>query len=371
MLLKKEIIFPYHISKPIYDINRTYLENSDEGPFFNFEIPERKSNSKKFKFLDFTINSPIGVPAGPLLNSNWIKFAASMGFDVLCYKTIRSSENRGHPLPNMIYVDAFSQLNPRSLPTHLYKRDSTPKEISDIAVTNSFGMPSRNPEYLSEDIPKAYSYLNENQVLIVSVVGSSKNNLIDELIEDFVKVAIQAKEYGARIIEANFSCPNVAKNYGEIYKDPLLSFQIALKIIKAIDPIPLIIKMGVFENPIEMEKVIVELARAGVRAISGINTISMKVIDKNGLPALSETRLTSGICGAPIREAAFEFITLASTINNKHDLDLEILGTGGIMESDHFDEFLNKGAHIAMTATGMIWDPYIAMRYHEKENNEY
>jgi hypothetical protein len=53
----------------------------------------------------FVVATPIGVPAGPLLNARWIEVAAKLGFDVLTYKTIRSVEFSGHPVPNMIYVD--------------------------------------------------------------------------------------------------------------------------------------------------------------------------------------------------------------------------------------------------------------------------
>ena len=106
-------------------------------------------------------------------------------------------------------------------------------------------------------------------------------------------------------------------------------------------------------------------ARAGVRGVSGINTISMKVLDKKGDPALGPGRLTSGICGNPIRHAALEFIQQARAINEKEKLGLAIIGTGGVTLPEHFTEFLNAGADIVMTATGMMWDPYLALRHHE------
>jgi hypothetical protein len=43
--------------------------------------------------------------------------------------------------------------------------------MKDMAVTNSFGMPSRTPQYLKEDIPKAQASLKDGQMMIVSVVG--------------------------------------------------------------------------------------------------------------------------------------------------------------------------------------------------------
>jgi hypothetical protein len=43
------------------------------------------------------------------------------------------------------------------------------------------------------------------------------------------------------------------------------------------------------------------------------------------------------------------------------------MSTGGVVLPEHFDAFLNAGADVAMCASGMIWDPFIAMRYHSKE----
>ena len=47
-----------------------------------------------------------------------------------------------------------------------------------------------------------------------------------------------------------------------------------------------------------------------------------------------------------------------------------MLGCGGIAKPEHFEEFLKAGAAIAMTATGMMWDPYLALRYHERNHHE-
>jgi hypothetical protein len=53
------------------------------------------------------VASPLGVPAGPLLTSKWTDLAARLGFDVVTYKTIRSSEFAGHPVPNVVYLELY------------------------------------------------------------------------------------------------------------------------------------------------------------------------------------------------------------------------------------------------------------------------
>lgn len=321
-------------------------------------------------FLGFKVATPLGVPAGPLLNSEWVGFAAAFGFDILCYKTIRSAEHPGHPLPNMIYVECEGQLGANNTPEMLYERSRPPIGMEEIAVTNSFGMPSRDADYLSRDIPRAQALLKPGQVMIVSVVGSACQGGLTAFVQDFVRVSQQARDYGAKIIELNLSCPNVTTGEGSIYNHPEIIYEIVRNVVRAVPDVPIIIKVGVFSSLQVMEQTFLRAAEAGARAVAGINTISMKVCKANGTPALGTNRIQSGICGNPIRQAAIDFTRAASTINKKNKLDLVILTTGGAMLSEHFTDFFEAGADVAMSATGMMWNPYLAINYHyQKENH--
>lgn len=351
---------------PLYDINKTYLQNAEEGPFFSGTIPDRPKLDP-IDFLGFKVNSPIGIPAGPLLNSRWTSLAAKLGYDILCYKTIRSFDYPGHPLPNIIFVESENQLIPDRLPSELYMLDHSPNDLNKIGITNSFGMPSRSPSYLYNDIPKANAELQSGQLVIVSIVGTPpQQEQKRDFVDDFVATARLAKECGAKAIEANFSCPNVTTGEGCVYYNPEAVLQITSRLVTVLQDVPLIIKVGIFPTTAMMKQTFYAAAKGGARAVSGINTISMKVVDAHGKPALGSGRLTSGICGSPIRETALGFIRQAREINDKGKLGLSIIGTGGAMLPEHLEEFLNAGADVAMTATGMMWDPYLAMRYHQK-----
>ena len=50
---------------------------------------------RRRQFCGIPVQSPLGIPAGPLLNSRWLLYYASLGFDVLTYKTVRSSARAG------------------------------------------------------------------------------------------------------------------------------------------------------------------------------------------------------------------------------------------------------------------------------------
>jgi dihydroorotate dehydrogenase (NAD+) catalytic subunit len=359
---------PWYPKKPaIYDIHKTYLENAEEGPFFNGPLPKRQMPPKEqwIDFLGYRVASPIGVPAGPLLASRWIDLAGKLGFDILTYKTIRSAAHPSHPLPNMVFVDTHGMIPSQKTATTATFAQHPSVHLEELAVTNSFGMPSKSPPFLMEDISRANASLKEGQVMVVSVVGSIRSDCT--FIEDFVKASQLAKEAGAKIIEANFSCPNVDKSEGCLYMNPSAVAEIAKAVVKAVSPLPLIIKVGIFTSEEQMRDTFIASAKAGVRAISGINTVSMAVVDAQGKPALGPQRLTSGICGGPIRNIALHFAKQAARINTREKLDLTLIGVGGITLAEHFDLFLNAGANAAMSATGMMWDPYLAARYHERK----
>lgn len=354
----------------IYDINRSYAENANEGPFFNSEFPERIWAPKEewIDFLGHKIASPLGVPAGPLLNSRWTNFAAKVGFDVITYKTIRSREHAGHPLPNVMYINTEGDLVKSRWGETLNTAPVKPANINDVAITNSFGMPSKDAAFLQEDIGKALKGISEGQVMIVSVVGSATDK--SEFVDDFVNTARIAVNAGAPIIEANFSCPNVVTGEGKIYSNPDAVYNIASSMVRSLGDTPLLIKVGVFDDPQQMRNVFKAAARAKVRGIAGINTLSMKVlfftfllfylyyvffflpcftdsklkvVNEKGEPALGVSRCYSGICGGPIRTAALDWVKQARTIIKEEQLDLALVGCGGIMLPSQFDDFLDAG----------------------------
>lgn len=335
--------YPDH--PPIYDIHKTYAENAAEGPFFNGKIPQRLKPEKMFDFLGHKVHSPIGVPAGPLLNSRWIALAGKLGFDLPTYKTIRSYAHPSHALPNVIFVDTDGH------------QIEEPGDLAELTITNSFGMPSKSPDFLLEDIGRANQSLAKGQVMIVSVVGTPNRGV--SFAEDFVRTAVLAVEAGAKIVEANFSCPNVEKAEGILYNSPETVHEYARLISQAIKPIPLLIKVGIFPSGHQMKSVFLAAARGGCAGICGLNSVSMRVT-----PPMSEDRQTSGVCGGAIRNAALAFVRDGAQIIRENKLDLVLLGCGGIMRPEHFDAFFEAGAQIAMSATGMMWDPYLAMRYH-------
>ncbi len=356
--------------QPTYDISKSYDWNYENGPIFTDKIPERVKPAKFFKLWNFELNSPIGVPAGPLLNSNWIKLYAELGFDILVYKTIRTTYRECHPNPNCIYIQRKEQLKPEEAGQDLVGNFLQPEDVREITITNSFGVPSKEAQEWMADVEKANSYLSQGQVMIVSINGTPGTGV--DLVSDYVRAAEMAKEAGAKIIEANYSCPNVCSGEGSIYADPEFSAKISREIKKALgSSVPFMIKLGNLTDKEKFREVIKNNAPF-VDGISGINTVKMNVYNEAGEQALpGKGRLGSGLCGNIIRDIAQEFTADLVKIKKKNGFDFIICGVGGITTADHFAERLKGGADIAMSATGAMWNPFLASEFHKKYGDKF
>lgn len=346
----------------VYKTDKSYEWNYEHGPVFHDSIPKLERKKKSVSFLGHRLYSPLGVPAGPLLNSNWIKLYAQLGFDIPVYKTVRSVSRPSHPKPNCAYVTSERQLTLADIGQEINTRKTAPTTLDELTITNSFGVPSLEPKTWMADIEKANSYLSDGQVMIVSINGTP--GLKRSLEDDYAYCASMAKEAGAKIIEANYSCPNVCTGEGSIYSDAAFSAKISETIRKSIGNTPFLIKMGMVDSHKKLENII-ENNRPFVDGFSGINTIAMNVRKNDGSQALpGEHRLKSGLCGSAIHDISLLFTQQLARLKKKRNDDFVICGVGGMMNPHHISERLNAGADIVMTATAAMWDPYLASRFH-------
>ena len=347
------------IPTPLYDVDKTFEENYSEGPFFDGPFPERVLLPKKTKIWNGEVNSPIGVPAGPLPNSRWIEMYGKLGYDVLVYKNVRSIEYPCHPAPNCLYVNDSKQLFYEDIGGDLQTMDE-PDEMKRLSITNSFGVPSVPPSVWMGDVERAHKVIGDDQFLITGILGTPGLEERD-MIEDFGYVGSMAKECGAQAVELNFSCPNVCTGEGSIYADPENSAKISKIVKEAVGNIPVIIKIGYL--PYEQLKEVIKQNLPYIDGVAGINTIPMKVRDADGSQALpGDGRLQSGICGSVIEDVSQMFTEDVVKIRKELGKEFLIFGTGGIMTAEDAIERLDAGADFAMTATAAMWDPELAVK---------
>ncbi len=282
-------------SEPFYDPAKSYLDNFEHGPFglFANTSPAFSTTKPKHEFLGHPVFAPFGIPAGPLINGKFVKAALDMGFDIPVYKTVRTKKYACHPWPNVLAVKVEGELAPdRTLVAN--------EDYSEpLSITNSFGVPSMEPEFWQRDMADAAAYARPGQVVVGSYQGTlPENGSVSDYIEDFILGARLVKETGVPVIEVNLSCPN------EGTAEPAVLRYCAVAAGCGSDQgrdwqRTAGDQDGVLQGREEVGGVLARGGQQTVDGIAAINTISAEILDEDGKQALpGEGRLRSGVCGS-------------------------------------------------------------------------
>ena len=397
---------------PFYDVTLSYEDNYAHGPFGAFHQAlrvdgrEERSDAGALAqtdsvasaaasasaesavaavpmtdFLGAKVNLPFGIPAGPLLNERFTTAAFRMGFDLATYKTVRSRAWACNPFPNVLAVhpkSADGSLTPGSVELDEGVLADTHYDMP-ISISNSFGVPSRDPDEWQPDMRRAIAAAGPGQLLIPSFQGSRVAGMsTDEYIADHVTTARLVAETGARLMVMNTSCPNEGHNR-LLCHDSALVGRITEAVKGEIGDTPLAVKLA-YIPPTEVEdewgvsrrivddsalETMVRLTagRGTVQAFSAINTISARLVDANGRQALpGEGRDRSGVCGRAIRSAGLDMVSRLAAIRERLGLDYTIIGLGGVVAPEDYQAYRAAGADAVMSATGAMWDASLAQR---------
>ncbi len=347
---------------PFYDPNKTYYENWEKGPFGDFAnsitLPV---GEPLFEFLGQKISYPIGIPAGPLLNGKFVKAALDKGFDVAVYKTVRSREYPCHPWPNVLGADIEGDLTLERAQKPVIVRNEYREPLS---ITNSFGVPSYPAEVWTNDLADCIRYAKPGQLVIGSFEGTKWEGFSqDEYIEDWAHVAEMVVACGTTVIEGDFSCPNEGGTGLLCFDVPKMKV-ISQRIRQRIGRTPFLAKLAYFEDSV-LRELVRELSDT-IDGYSAINTISATVVNPDGSQALpGEKRKKSGVCGAAIKWGGIDMVRRLKHLRDELGLRYTIIGVGGVTVPKDFKEYRDAGADIVMSATGAMWNPYLAKEIKE------
>ena len=346
---------------PFFDPERTYEENFTQGPFGAFADGKvfQEAGEPRYTVFGQAVYLPFGIPAGPLLNGKYVKAALDKGFDVPIYKTVRTRKYASAPWPNVLAVQVaekdltFAMAEQGLAANHLF--------AEPLAITNSFGVPSFEPDFWQPDMAEASRYAKQGQFVIGSFQGTTNpQGDIDEYIQDFVLAAKLVKETGVRVLEANLSCPNEGTNHLLCY-DVKRSKAVIAAIKNEIGETPLVIKIGYFGDGDQLRLFVTEVGSM-IQGISAINTIPARILDEQGKPALpGPGRERSGVCGVPVKWAGLDMTRKLFALRQQSGLSFTIIGVGGVTYPHDYREYREAGADLVMSATGAMWNPYLAL----------
>lgn len=336
-------------SLPKYDRLQTYDWNYEHAPD-PVEI-EVASVPGDWSFCGLPVDSPLGLPAGPLLNGKWCLYYASLGFDVLTYKTVRSRERACYAVPNLQPVRC-DQLGGGEAEVN-----ASDDMHGSWAV--SYGMPSKPPEIWRADVEATRAALPPGKLLSVSVVATVQPDwTLDDLADDYAKCAKWAVESGADAVETNFSCPNVSTCDGQLYQQPADAGHVVERVRDAIGNVPYIVKIGHVANQRSADALLAAITLS-IDAIAMTNSVATKVRAGGTLLFDGEQR---GICGEAIRAASIDQVRLFAELIREFGVSTQIVGVGGIRNADDVSQYLDAGAHACHLATSAMVDPAVAVQ---------
>jgi len=58
------------------------------------------------------------------------------------------------------------------------------------------------------------------------------------------------------------------------------------------------------------------------------------------------------------------------TLKKKERYDVEVVGVGGVMTTAHIQDYFDLGVDAVMSATGAMWDPFLAKRYWQESQSK-
>lgn len=218
---------------------------------------------------------------------------------------------------------------------------------TSAGLLNAIGLDNDGIDYFLET---HWPYLRSiGTPIIVSIAGKSR--------DDFVYLANRMNEAdGLAGLELNISCPNVAGGV-DFGTDPSLCYDVVRHVRHVIN-VPLLTKLT--PNVTSIALIAKAAAEAGTDAVSCINTVLGMAIDwRRQRPLLANK--VGGLSGPAIKPIALRCVyQVASQVN------IPIVGVGGIATIDDVMEFIIAGASAVQIGTANYYDPTVSVRMVEQ-----
>ncbi len=210
-------------------------------------------------------------------------------------------------------------------------------------MLNSIGLDNDGIEYfLRHHLP----YLRTLPTAIIANIAGKNEQ------EFFEMAAVLAGEEGLAALELNLSCPNVAGGV-DFATDPATTRRV-VEGVRRVCPLPVLAKLT--PNVTDVVPVAQAAADGGADAVVLANTfIGMAVDWRRRRPVLGNR--TGGLSGPAIKPLVLRLVWQVA-----RQVNVPIIGVGGIATCDDVMEFLVTGAGAVQMGTANFYDPTASMR---------
>ncbi|MBR1774490.1 MAG: dihydroorotate dehydrogenase [Bacteroidales bacterium] len=208
-------------------------------------------------------------------------------------------------------------------------------------MINAVGLQNKGVEYFCKNIYPQIKGKNPN--IIVNVSGSS--------IEEYCKVASMINDLETiPAIELNISCPNVKKGGMGFGVNKDMAAEVVTEVRKVYKK-HLIVKLT--PNVTNIIEIAQAVEKAGADSLSLINTVLAMAVDAEKQKPLIST-ITGGLSGPAIKPIALRCVWQVS-----HNVNIPVIGIGGIMNARDVVEFMLVGASAVEIGTANFVNPSV------------
>lgn len=207
-------------------------------------------------------------------------------------------------------------------------------------MLNAIGLQNPGVEsIIDHELPRLATF---DLPIIANVAGST--------IEEYVEVTKRLARSNIQAIELNISCPNVKEGGVQFGTDPNLAYEVT-KQVKAAAKVPVYVKLS--PNVTDIVTIAKVVEQAGADGLTMINTLTGMKIDLNKRrPVLANG--VGGLSGPAIKPVAIRMIYQVY-----QEVDLPIIGMGGIRNAEDVLEFLLAGASAVAVGTANFENPMV------------
>jgi dihydroorotate dehydrogenase (NAD+) catalytic subunit len=233
------------------------------------------------------------------------------------------------------------------------RKGNPPQRILETpsGMLNAIGLANVGVEdFINTKIPFLKKY---DTTIICNIAASS----VDEYVEC---VKILSSETSIHAFEINVSCPNV-KEGGLVFGNDIKAVADITAKVKAYSTKPVIIKLS--PNTARIKDFAKAVKDNGGDAVSAINTLVGTAFDIYSKRPLIKN-ITGGLSGPAIKPVA-----LAKVLEIKREVEIPIIGLGGIMDWKDVIEFMIVGATAVQIGTLNFVQPNAAELIIEKLND--